>query len=53
MDIQIREYTKEDTKEAIRIWNHIVEECISPNGMSHRIHGRGIFHGTVLYRDWG
>ena len=26
MDIQIREYTKEDTKEAIRIWNHIVEE---------------------------
>ena len=26
MDIKIREYTKEDTKEAIRIWNHIVEE---------------------------
>ena len=26
MDIQIREYTKEDTKEAIRIWNHIVEK---------------------------
>jgi len=26
MNIQIREYTKEDVKEAVRIWNEVVEE---------------------------
>lgn len=26
MDIRIREYTEADAEEAVRIWNHIVEE---------------------------
>ena len=29
MDIRIREYTEADAEEAVRIWNHIVEEGIA------------------------
>lgn len=53
MDIRIREYTEADAEEAVRIWNHIVEEgaAFPPAGASYGRDREPFFFRAVIYRD--
>ena len=53
MDIRIREYTEADAEEAVRIWNHIVEEVAAFPQLELLTAetGNRFFFRAVIYRD--